>query len=309
MVNLRSHHFTTHKKAETAEDCQDACQVNETDNLYAIADGATLSFFPKRWADLLVKHFCERPNQPLTQENWKEWLEPIQKEWYKQVEKRVKMRNVFYLTNSFNDKDPAVSTFIGLQIDKDNKKWKAIIIGDSCLFHKSSSGFKSYLIEKSEAFTNHPAAFASYPDKSRYVPTFVEGKIQSGDLLILATDALAKWIVEHKETNQLEKALKQLKKIKTPEQFNHFITLARDNENIRLVNDDVTLLLISIEDDESSEVETEIKNNPVKVDVDTPEDVEPQFKTLGIAFWIILTGFFGFVFGAALLIWFWSKER
>lgn len=300
MINLTIYRCTTHKKAESSDDCQDACEVNKEHSRYAVADGATRSFFPKCWAELLVKHFCERYDLFLGGENWKEWLVPIQEEWYKRVEERVKARNQFYLTNSFNAREPAVATFIGLEIDKVERKWRAVIIGDSCLFHKSHSGFKSYLIEKSEDFTSHPAVFASFPERNHYDPKFVGGEIQSGDMFILATDALAKWIVQHEEADQVEEALNQLKGIKADEQFYSFVDLARDSENVRLVNDDVTLMLISIEETESSE--TEEDTDELFLDVQTSEDVESRVNALEFVFWVMLAGIFGFVVGAIILV-------
>ena len=133
-----------------------------------------------------------------------EQLVPVQEEWYKRVEERVKLRNLFYLTNSLNTREPAVSTFVGLEIDKINLEWQAIVIGDSCLFHRSGDEFRSYLIKKSEDFTSRPEAFASFPEKNHYNPKFISGELQSGDMFILATDALAKWILEHKEAGNLE---------------------------------------------------------------------------------------------------------
>jgi hypothetical protein len=300
MMNLTLYHFITYKKAESLNDCQDAFEVNKEHSRYAVADGATRSFFPKCWAELLVKHFCETPDLSLEGKNWKEWLVPIQAAWYKRVKKRVKARNQFYLTNSFNAREPAVATFIGLEIDKVEWKWQAIIIGDSCLFHKSNSGFKSYLIEKSEDFTSHPAAFASFPERNHYNPTFIGGDIQSGDLLILATDALAKWIVQHEEAGQLEAALNQLKQIKTNKQFDSFVDLARGHENIRLVNDDVTLMLILIEETEPSETREDAEE--LSVEVQTSEDVESRVNALEFVFWVILAGIFGFVIGAIILV-------
>lgn len=300
MINLTVYSFITHKKAESLDDCQDAFEVNEEHSRYAVADGATLSFFPKRWAELLVQNFCENPNLSLSQENWREWLVPIQEKWYKQVEARVKTLNLFYLTNSFNARDPAVSTFIGLEIDKVEGKWQAIVIGDSCLFHKRNFEFKSYLIERSEDFTSHPAAFASFPERNHYDPKFVGGEIQSGDMFILATDALAKWIVQYEEADQVEEVLNQLKEIKTYEEFYSFVDLARDNENIRLVNDDVTLMLISIEETEPSETEEDTEEH--FLEVQTSENVESQVNDLEFAFWVILAGIFGFVVGAIILV-------
>lgn len=300
MITLKVYPFITHKKAENSDDCQDAIKVNEEASRYAVADGATRSFFPKQWAELLVNHFCETSNLVLSRENWKEWLVPIQEEWYKRIEERVKKRNQFYLTNSFNTREPAVSTFIGLEVDKTKLEWQAVIIGDSCLFHKSNAGFESYPIKKSEDFTSRPEVFASFAERNDYDPEFIDGEVKPGDIFILATDALAKWVVQHEEAHQIEEAMDQLKRIETDEQFYSFVDLARDNENIRLVNDDVTLMLISIEETEPSETEEDPEK--LSLEIQTLEDVESRVNALEFVFWVILAGIFGFVVGAIILV-------
>ena len=213
------------------------------------------SFFPKEWATLLVKHFCEntgtKPHLSLDKRNWKTWLKPIQKEWCKQVANRVRERPLFYLVNSLIAEESAVSTFVGLEIDKDNGKWKAMIMGDSCLFHFSDTKFESYLIRKSSDFTNRPEAFASFAKDNLYEPSFEHGQSQPGDTFILATDALAKWILENMELGNRD-FLARLTRIVTDGRFNKFVDSARADEDIRLDNDDVTLMIISVEEAKGS---------------------------------------------------------
>ena len=103
--------------------------------------------------------------------------------------------------------------------------------------------------------------------------------------------------MQHEEAGQLEAALNQLKQIKTDKQFDSFVDLARSHENIRLVNDDVTLMLISIE-----ETETEEDTEELPLEIQTSEDVESRVNVLEFAFWIILAGIFGFVIGAIILV-------
>ena len=300
MLTLKVFSFITHKKAESLDDCQDAIKVNEGISRYAVADGATRSFFPKWWAELLVEHFCEMPDSFLNEDSWKEQLVPIQEEWYKRVEERVKSRNLFYLTNSLNAREPAVSTFIGLEVDKTTLEWQAVIIGDSCLFHISDYGFKSYLIEKSEDFTSRPEAFASFPEKNQGKPTFISGEIQSGDRFILATDALAKWILEHKETGKLEDILNRFRQIESSESFNQFVDQARNNEDIRLINDDVTLMLILIEESKSSEIED--GDQKIPSETQTSEEIESQVNILEVIFWVLLAGVFSFGFFVGFIV-------
>ena len=189
MIRLTASSFIIHKEAENPEDCQDACAQNDEKGRYAIADGVTRSFFPKEWATLLVEHFCESINLSSVRTDWKDWIGPIQQKWYEQIEEKVSERNLFYLTNPFNAKKSAASTFIGIKFNKDNGEWEAMIVGDSCLFHKSDFGFESYLIENSAGFTNRPEVFASFDKDNHFEPKFIGGDTKPGDTFILATDA------------------------------------------------------------------------------------------------------------------------
>ena len=251
MIELRVKSFITHKESETSADCEDAHAENGSIGRYAIADGTSQSFFPKQWAELLVNHFCETTALSLDRKNWKEWLIPIQQEWYQQVEKRVNKLKRFHLTNRFDAGESAASTFVGLEVDRTKKEWKALIIGDSCLFHiRGSQLLKSYPIEDSEAFTELTEVFASFAEDNHIAPEVVSDKVNPGDTLILATDALAKWVTEYKEIGQVEDALMRLNQVETDEQFYQFVDCERAAQNIPLDDDDVTLMIISVTETE-----------------------------------------------------------
>ena len=282
MIKLTAKSFLTHKEAETVVDCQDAKCQNERIGRFAVADGATRSFFPKEWAELLVEHFCEAPNSFPNACNWKKWLRPIQVKWHEKVVQRVRSVPHFFLVNSLNSKEPAASTFIGLEFDKGQARWQAMIVGDSCLFHIGSCGFKSYMIEQSVDFTSRPEVFASYEMANHCEPDFVSDDAEPGDTFILATDALAKWILEHEKLDRCEKAIGQFKQLQTVNQFQEFVDCARTNEDIPLVNDDVTLMIISVESAEH---------------VETEEDQPVDRPTSGLA---LLAGLLGFVAGGVI---------
>ena len=282
-----------HKEAESLEDCQDACAQNDGRGRYAIADGATRSFFPKEWATLLVEHFCDNLDLPLSGTDWRAWIAPIQQKWYEHVEGKVKERNLFYLTNSFNTQESAVSTFIGIEFNKDNHKWRAMIVGDSCLFHKSDSELKSYLIENSVDFTNRPEVFASFAKDNHSEPRVIDGHAKPGDTFILATDALAKWILEHREAGELDSGLDRLRAIETDEKFYQFIQEARHKKAIRLVNDDVTLMIISVEENQRPE--------GIGPESQTQEQTQRQRDVLSLIFlWGILAGVVAFFVGVIM---------
>ena len=298
MIRLAASSFITHKEAETPEDCQDACAQNDGKGYYAIADGVTHSFFPKEWAALLVEHFCDNTDLSVAKTDWRAWIAPIQQKWYEQIEEKVSERNLFYLTNSFNTREPAAATFIGIEFNKDNTEWKAMIVGDSCLFHQNDSGFKSYLIKDSARFTNNPGFFASFAKDNHSEPTFIYGNANPGDTFILATDALAKWILEHEETGKLDAALDRLKVMETDEKFCQFVHEARRDEAIRLVNDDVTLMLISVEDSQSPEY----TGPEVLSETHTQGPSQQQDLLLRILSGGIFAGVFAFLVGFIILL-------
>ena len=288
MIKLTAKSFLTQKKAEDLDDCQDAKCQNDPLGRFAVADGATRSFFPKEWAELLVEHFCGACNPPPNVHNWKTWLKPIQDEWLKRVVERVKARPLFYLVNSLNSNEPATSTFIGLDFDKDKEEWQAMIIGDSCVFRINKIGdFEPYLIRNSNEFDNRPEAFASFEKYDKFEPAFVRGPAKPGDRFILATDALAKWLLQHSETAKLNSGLNQLLKIENDTQFYKFVNKARSDVDITLVNDDVTLMIIEVEEDNALLSLGSTKEFP---STDTPS---LQHEWPPIALWTMIAVFIG----------------
>ncbi len=298
MIKLKVKHFKTHKKGETKDDCQDDYAHNQDIGRYAIADGATLSFFPKEWARLLVDCFCDKKEiyLSLEDENWEEWIEPIQQEWLEYVSKTVQESKTYMLVDRLSRLESALSTFIGIEFNRDKEEWKALIIGDSCLFHQSESEFRSYPLQKLEDFPHRPNSFASFPKEKPVgdTPEIISGKASPGDIFILATDALSKWIIQHDEARNLNNILERLKKIENNGQFEQFVDQAR-NEEVRLVNDDVTLMFISVEESELSEDKEDTKNI-------SSENVQPTSNLISFLFWVILAGVFGFIVGFIILV-------
>ena len=244
----------THKKNESITDCQDCFQINEAGNCLAIADGASQSFYPNIWAELLVNNFCQNPEINL--KNWQTWLAPIQNEWLQEVEQRVTKaeteKRPVWVTNKnrLNFREAATSTFIGLQFLDDQVK--VSIVGDSCLFILKGNELKqTYLLKSSKDFNDRPAYFASYPKNNQCVPSFFDipldsKKSQDCFYFILATDALSEYIFQCRE--QGTNIFNTLLKISSQEEFEKFVAEVRNAENIRMKNDDVTLISLSLSD-------------------------------------------------------------
>jgi serine/threonine protein phosphatase PrpC len=265
----------THKEMETISGCQDNFSYNEAKNCFAIADGATQSFYSSIWSKLLVDYFCENPQ--IDKNNWQEWLELIQQKWLEEVKaelEKAKSGNNFAWIEIYNGLErskSATSTFIGLQFIENQAKIS--IVGDSCLFiFQGNQLIQTYLLKKSTNFNDRPGYFGSRSkNNDDYEPEFLDIELkykQHSDKLyfVLATDALAEYIFKY--TEQQRDILTTLLTINSEQEFENFVKSARHNGTIKMKNDDVTLMILEVSDREIVSLPTQTrkenqKNTPI----------------------------------------------
>ena len=265
----------THKEMETISGCQDNFSYNEAKNCFAIADGATQSFYSSIWSKLLVDYFCENPQ--IDKNNWQEWLELIQQKWLEEVKaelEKAKSGNNFAWIEIYNGLErskSATSTFIGLQFIENQAKIS--IVGDSCLFiFQGNQLIQTYLLKKSTNFNDRPGYFGSRSkNNDDYEPEFLDIELkykQHSDKLyfVLATDALAEYIFKY--TEQQRDILTTLLTINSEQEFENFVKSARHNGTIKMKNDDVTLMILEVSDGEIVSLPTQTrkenqKNTPI----------------------------------------------
>jgi len=261
----------THKEMETISGCQDNFSYNEAKNCFAIADGATQSFYSSIWSKLLVDYFCENPQ--IDKNNWQEWLELIQQKWLEEVraelEKAKSGNNPAWIDiqNRLNRFESATSTFIGLQFIENQAKIS--IVGDSCLFiFQGNQLIQTYLLKKSTNFNDRPGYFGSRSkNNDDYEPEFLDIELkykQHSDKLyfVLATDALAEYIFKY--TEQQRDILTTLLTINSEQEFENFVKSARHNGTIKMKNDDVTLMILEVSDGEIVSLPTQTRKENQK---------------------------------------------
>ncbi len=274
---IRRFSHRTHKEMETISGCQDNFSCNEAKNCFAIADGATQSFYSSIWSKLLVDYFCENPQ--IDKNNWQEWLKPIQEQWLEEVKaelQKAKSGNNpawVEIQNGLSFRYSATSTFIGLQFLENQAK--VSIVGDSCLFiFQGDKLIKTYLLQKSADFNNQPEYFGSRSKHNDHEPKFLDIELkykQHSDKLyfVLATDALAEYIFKY--TEQRRDILTTLLKINSEQEFENFVESARHNGTIKMKNDDVTLMILEVSDREIVSLPTQ----PIKENEGNPPIVSP----------------------------------
>lgn len=261
----------THKEMETISGCQDNFSYNEAKNCFAIADGATQSFYSSIWSKLLVDYFCENPQ--IDKNNWQEWLELIQQKWLEEVRaelEKAKSGNNFAwieIYNGLEHSKSATSTFIGLQFIENQAKIS--IVGDSCLFiFQGNQLIQTYLLKKSTNFNDRPGYFGSRSkNNDDYEPEFLDIELkykQHSDKLyfVLATDALAEYIFKY--TEQQRDILTTLLTINSEQEFENFVKSARHNGTIKMKNDDVTLMILEVSDGEIVSLPTQTRKENQK---------------------------------------------
>ena len=263
----------THKEMETISGCQDNFSYNEAKNCFAIADGATQSFYSSIWSKLLVDYFCENPQ--IDKNNWQEWLELIQQKWLEEVRaelEKAKSGNNFAWIEIYNGLErskSATSTFIGLQFIENQAKIS--IVGDSCLFifkGNQNQLIQTHLLQNSTDFNNRPGYFGSRSkNNDDYEPEFLDIELkyeQHSDKLyfVLATDALAEYIFKY--TEQQRDILTTLLTINSEQEFENFVKSARHNGTIKMKNDDVTLMILEVSDGEIVSLPTQTRKENQK---------------------------------------------
>ena len=232
--------FSVQKAGNEISECEDIWDYGKSDRLCSIAlsDGATESSFSQEWAKELVTAFINH-DQPKSfwlvtaQQNWQQWLENQNLSWF--AKRKVEQG--------------AFATFLGLEILPD-LSWKAIAVGDSCLFVVRNCELritnyelrKSFPLKQSEEFGNRPQLIGTYSNVAQICFSEINGVAKIGDRFYLATDAIACWIFKQLEANQ--DPWVKLDEISSQDMFANWVNELRDRHEI--ANDDTTLLCLEI---------------------------------------------------------------
>lgn len=261
-MNSTCQSFLAPKQGEAREDCEDSIHPEPGAGpvadrcAFAVSDGTTTSFFSGLWAQILTRRFAANPAVAFDL-TWQEWLKDAQRDWQAAVSERAKAEDAsFYTRNDFLSRKPAAATFVGLLLDPPTPEgaisWRAQVLGDSCLFILGKDGPRSMDLTKAEEFSNMVKAAESYEIKNPHEPRKfasaprggTEPDLLDGDVLLLATDALSKWLLLRAELSQ--PIWGSVLSLDTQSEFDTFIADARREAEAPLENDDVALVVLKI---------------------------------------------------------------
>jgi hypothetical protein len=243
-LDLRVKQFLLPKTGHDLPECEDAIVINPSSYRFAIADGATEAFDSRNWAYQLAKHWAFNTNL-LSPDNFWRWVEEegraldeswtsLQLSWYAEEKARA---------GSF-------AAFVGVEVDLEEQGWRAIALGDSCVFHcRDNALVKAMPLDNPKSFSSCPiltpsrTAMQSQATEAIVVAT---GELRNGDEIVMLSDAAAAWyleLVENKSTKVIETFVTLL---------NHtdreVLTRFFEGERLskRLKDDDVAIIRIEV---------------------------------------------------------------
>ncbi len=243
--------FWLAKDPRQADDYQDAYAVDPARGLAAIADGVSASLFAVRWADVLVRAAVDEPPDVTDPAAWEAWLERGREQWSRPI-----VADTLAWHQRLKLADGAFSTLLWLRLSADGAteagdrhfRLAAQAIGDSCLLHVRQDRLcRAFPLARSGDFGPSPAALASSQRRQEPAPALqsLELDCRSGDLVILATDAVAAWLLARSEADDLPDWQACWRMSETA--WRKWMVQLREEQQMRY--DDATMVLLRVGDE------------------------------------------------------------
>jgi serine/threonine protein phosphatase PrpC len=248
--------FSLPKIGELERNIQDRFENSPDRSLVALSDGASSSLYPQKWAEILVKSFCrsaaENPIEKMLRSH-EEWLQPSQEIWRQYYLTKLQSPSRKWWQGGSEIKNRGSATFLGLQLQNlqpleksqlEKSQWQAVAVGDTCLFklERETCNLLTFPLTTAQEFKGTTPCFESLPEYPSFSPQFTTGCYDSGDIFLLATDALSQWILTDYEAQGQE--WKKMFTLQNQHDFASFVNELRQQKLIK--NDDTTLVLIRV---------------------------------------------------------------
>ncbi len=230
----------TAPKAGNAESQnEDAAALGPKLRRVAIADGASEGWQSGPWARVLAAECVRTPPTP---ESFAEWVAAARAQAPKTE-----------ATSWYAEEKAALGSFatvLGLAFEeaKDGGiRWRAVAVGDSCLFQvRGEKLLAKFPVESLADFSNRPNLVASAPAQAVPDADWFAGRGELRDVFYLLTDALAEWFLRARHANaRPEQELDRVTEpSRPPAAFADWIKSLRDAKSLK--NDDCTVVRVEL---------------------------------------------------------------
>lgn len=248
--------FRMPKLGDDDSEWEDAFAFDEARGLAAIADGASEGIFSRAWSALLCESLVAEPLDLSDPAAVAERLLSLRAAWLRRIDypsrrytqqakvDRIGAAATVVLLRVGPRTEPENSDALATEAPDDPFDWRVWAVGDSCLFHvRDGRLLASVPVAASSDFGLAPALLRTRADTT--LPSCVKavGTCRPGDLLVLATDAVAQSLLRAVEDGR-PPDWARYQDLDPAAWRGEIDALRRDR---RIVNDDSTLLCLTVE--------------------------------------------------------------
>lgn len=181
---------------------------------FAVADGATEAYAARRWVLQLLDSFmaagtADGTDGPeLDRGSMRRWMDAMQQQW---------QQTAAAVANPFEQakiRKGSLATFVGgqfLGLGTSQPAWQAVALGDAVLFHIRRGRLIAKLPRLRAAdFDTTPAGISTLPGQLDQMSSELQegnGRLEAGDVIFVATDAIAQWMLSCDERGDGERWL------------------------------------------------------------------------------------------------------
>lgn len=234
--------LTVPKDIECPQYNEDAWAVDDTVTKIALSDGASESFDSRTWAHAIVYAYSEDSSFSVS------WLKNVLLNYLSAVD----YESLSWSKQAAFDRG-SFATLLGLELAPNGLEVEIIAIGDSVAFHvRNNQLLTSFPYVSAEQFNARPLLLSTVSSSNAFInePRFLKRHtsstwpVQGGDMILLATDAVAQWAL-NKDKAYKENVISYLLAVKSAEEFESKILELRREARIRV--DDSTLIRLIVE--------------------------------------------------------------
>lgn len=182
---------TTPKAGHAPDENEDAAAADL--GRAAVADGASEGWQSGPWARAVAAAFVRSSPTPAT---FADWLTAVRSDAAPVAGAPGPPRSWYAEAKA---EQGAFATLLGVTFEDapaDGVKWRAVAVGDSCLFQVRGGALVArFPIESAADFSNRPGLIGSKPAAGGPDPAWFAGRAEPGDRFYLLTDALAEWFL------------------------------------------------------------------------------------------------------------------
>jgi len=243
---LQVRQYLLPKRAHTLSECEDAVGINVTGHRFAITDGATEAFDARNWAQRLAQNWVQSETTSSVAE-FSNWLaaegRSLHDSW-----------NALILPWYSEEKarGGSFAAFVGVELEPAPRswQWRAIILGDSCLFHcRGQELIKKLPLNNSASFGSNPILAASHPSVQSAALEHVvveAGVMMLGDQLLLLTDGVAAWYLLMDENGDLATRSAFTRLLRNEDSAGLTQLFESERTSGRLKDDDIAIISLEV---------------------------------------------------------------